>query len=427
MKGLPTENAPSLAVVKPHFIFGALALMALAIMTVLADTNLLGAYFGNKILAITHLAVLGWGSMIIFGALYQLVPVVFNTSLFSEKLALITFWIFAVSIVFMVYSFWIAAFTTLLIYASILMFISLLLFIINILLTKKQGKTNIQSKFITMAVYWLFSAELLGLLIAFNFRYNFFTEVHLHYLKVHAHLGLIGWFLLLIIGVSSTLIPMFFVSHRANEKKLIKAFYLINAGLILLAIDWLFIKTGILVYLNWSLITVGIVFYLSFIAESYKKRLKKDLDVGMKYTVIAILLTVVPLCLSLLILINFNFEFSLLMRITTLYGFSIIFGLITTIILGQTYKTLPFIIWLDKYKNYIGKYKTPLPRELYSEKIGKFQLYFYLIAIAAFTIGLLLNQMIAITICSYAFLAVAALYNINVFNIIFHKTKTEKL
>ncbi|NHZ86983.1 MAG: hypothetical protein GWP19_14095 [Planctomycetia bacterium] len=427
MKGLPTKNAPSLAVVKPHFIFGALALFALAVLTVLADTNLLGAYFSNKMLAITHLAVLGWGSMIVFGALYQLIPVVFDTSLYSEKLALITFWMFAVSIVFMVYSFWTAAFTTSLTHASVLMFISLLLFIINILATKKHGKTNIQSKFITGAVYWLFLTELLGLLIAFNFKYNFFTEIHLHYLKVHAHLGLIGWFLLLIIGVSSTLIPMFFVSHQANEKKLNYTFYLINAGLFLLAFDGLFINSGFLIYLNWLLITLGIAFYLSFIAESYKKRLKKDLDVGMKYTVIAVLLMVVPLFLSLLILINFNFESSLLMRITTLYGFSIIFGLITTIILGQTYKTLPFIIWLDKYKKYIGKYIIPLPRELYSEKIGKLQLYFYLIAIAAFTIGLLLNQMIAISIGSYAFLVVAVLYNINVFKIIFHKTKIEKL
>lgn len=427
MKGLTTENAPSLAVVKPHFIFGALAFLVLAVLIVLADTNLLGAYFGNKILAITHLAVLGWGSMIVFGALYQLIPVVFNTSLFSEKLALITFWMFAVSIVFMVYSFWIAAFTTLLIYASVLMFISLLLFIINILLTKKRGKTNIQSKFIIGAVYWLFFTALLGLLIALNFRYNFFAEIHLHYLKIHAHLGLIGWFLLLIIGVSSTLIPMFFVSHQANEKKLNYALYLINAGLILLTLDWLFIKSRFFIYLNWFLITLGIIFYLSFIAESYKKRLKKDLDVGMKYTVIAVLMMVVPLFLSLLIRINFNFEFELLMRITTLYGFSIIFGLVTTIILGQTYKTLPFIIWLDKYQKYIGKYKTPLPRELYSEKIGNFQLYFYLAAIAAFIVGLIANQLIIVKIGSYAFLIVAVLYNIIVFKIIFHKTKTEEL
>jgi len=401
--------------------------MVLAILTIFADTNLLGVYFDNKILAITHLAVLGWGSMIIFGALYQLIPVVFNTALYSEKLALITFWMFAISIIFMVYSLWVAAFTTLLIYASVLMFTSLLLFIINILLTKKRGKTNIQSKFITGAVYWLFFTELLGLLIALNFRYNIFAEVHLHYLKTHAHLGLIGWFLLLIIGVSSVLIPMFFVSHQASEKKLKNAFYMINTGLFLLAMDWLFIKSEFLVYFNWLFITLGIVSYLSFIAESYKKRLKKDLDVGMKNTVIAIALMAIPLILSLLILLNFNFEFALLMRITTLYGFSIIFGLITTLILGQTYKTLPFIIWLDKYQKYVGKFKTPLPRELYSERIGYIQLYFFMAAIAAFVVGLIANQIVVITIGSYAFLIVAVLYNINVFKIIFHKTKTERL
>jgi len=122
---LQTDNAPSLSVVIPPFIFGALSFLALSVITILADTDLLGPYFNGRILAITHLAVLGWGTMIVFGALYQLIPVVFETAIFSEKLAKVTFWLFATSIILLVYSFWTDAFTTLLIYASSLMFVSL--------------------------------------------------------------------------------------------------------------------------------------------------------------------------------------------------------------------------------------------------------------------------------------------------------------
>jgi len=68
----------------------------------------------------------------------------------------------------------------------------------------------------------------MGTIIVFNFRYDFLSEIHLHDLKIHAHFGLIGWFLLLIFGSSAILVPMFMVSHNLKESKLSKTFYLIN-------------------------------------------------------------------------------------------------------------------------------------------------------------------------------------------------------
>jgi len=224
-----SNNAPDVSVVKPHFIFGSIALFILSILIILADSSLLDVYFNNKIIAITHMAVLGWAIMIVFGALYQLIPVVFETSLFSEKLAKFTFWLSGFSVIFLTYSFWIGAYSGLLVYASLLMFISLLLFVVNVFLSYKNSKLkNISSKFVITAVLWLAITEFIGTLIAFNFKYNFLSEIHLHYLKIHATIGLVGWFLLLIIGVGSTLIPMFLVSQELNDKKLKYAYYFIN-------------------------------------------------------------------------------------------------------------------------------------------------------------------------------------------------------
>ena len=209
MNELQTAKAPSSKIVIPHFIAGGVSFVIVAILLAFSTTELLSAYYDNKLIAITHIAVLGWASMIVFGALYQLIPVVYETALYSEKLAKLTFWLFLISIAFLSYSFWIASYTNLLFYASLLMFFSLLLFIINLQLTyRKTKKPNVQSKFINTAVYWLAATEIVGTLIALNFRYSFLTESHVHYLKIHAHLGLIGWFLLLIIGAASILIPL---------------------------------------------------------------------------------------------------------------------------------------------------------------------------------------------------------------------------
>ncbi len=424
MSVLNSNNAPDASVVKPHFIFGSLALLVLSVMIILADTNLLDPYFNSKIIAITHMAVLGWAIMIVSGALYQLIPVVFETSLYSEKLAKFTFWISGFSVLFLTYSFWIGAYTSLLMYASLLMFVSLLLFVINVMLSYKGSKLkNISSKFVITAVFWLAITELIGTLIAFNFKFNFLSEIHLHYLKIHATIGLIGWFLLLIIGVGSILIPMFFVSHELNDKKLKNAYYFINFGLIALSINGFFIHQNSVDIYFWLFIVIGILFFMSFVYDSYKKRMRKVLDIGMKHTMLSIISVVLPIVISLVITVGFDIEQTLIYRVTTLYGFSIIFGFITTLILGQTYKTLPFVIWLDKYTNLVGKTKTPLPRELYSEKIASIHFYIYLLFIFSMILGIFFNEILLVRIGSYLLLMVAVLYNINVFKMIFHKVK----
>ena len=427
MNGLKTNNAPSSNVVIPHFIYGAFNLLILAVVLILADTNLLKEYFNAKLVAITHIAVLGWATMIVFGALYQLVPVVFETTLFSEKLAKITFWFLAVSILFLSYSFWVGAYTTLLPYSSVCMFFSLLLFIANIGLTYiKFSLKNIKSTFVITAVFWLLITGLIGAVIALNFKFNFLTEVHLHYLKIHATIGLIGWFLLLIIGVGATLIPMFLISHELNETKLSYSYYLINAGLILGLLNWFLIQNLIVDFFIPLFIVTGVLCFVSFIFDSYKKRLRKKLDIGMQYSIIAVAAIFLPILLIGFIILNTTFESDFVYRVITFYGFSIIFGLITTLILGQTYKTLPFIVWLNKYKNLVGKTKTPLPRELYSEKVANIQFILYFIFIICFILGFVFNEVLILNIGSYVLLIVAVLYNLNVFKMINHKIKSIK-
>ena len=368
------------------------------------------------------MAILGWATMIIFGALYQLIPVVFETALFSEKLAKITFWMTAFSAVFLSYSFWVASFSMLLPYASVCMFVSLLLFVINVLLSYRKSEIkNWSSKFVIAAIIWLLATELLGTLIALNFKFNFLTETHIHYLKIHATIGLIGWFLLLIIGVGSTLVPMFLISHQLNHNKLKASFYLINVGLLGIAINWFLVNSSILLGICWLMVAIGVLFFVSFIYDSYKKRMRKKLDIGMRYSMLAVASVLLPIVISSVLILGVDVEYELLSRIIVFYGFSILFGFITTLILGQTYKTLPFIIWLEKYKKLVGKTKTPLPRELYSEKIASIQFYLYLGFIITMPIGILLNNLLLVKAGSIALLVVAILYNINILKIILHK------
>ncbi|MBU0696487.1 MAG: cytochrome C oxidase subunit I, partial [Bacteroidetes bacterium] len=75
---------PSLyKIVISHYLLAAINFLALAPMLALAVNDLGGHYFQPHLLAITHTAALGWGTVIIFGACYQLVPVILETELYS--------------------------------------------------------------------------------------------------------------------------------------------------------------------------------------------------------------------------------------------------------------------------------------------------------------------------------------------------------
>ena len=427
MQGLATDNAPSPGVVVPHFVFAAISFIIVAVLMLLSASSFTGYFFEPRLLAITHAAVLGWGTMIIFGALYQLIPVIFETALYSERLAKATFWTFGAGVIMMVYTFWNNEFSTLLIYSASLTFIALMMFLFNIVAsTRRATKKTFLSYFITTATYWLGLTAFLALLIALNYEFNFLSQSHLLYLKMHAHMGMAGWFLLLIMGASATLIPMFLVSHQMNENKLKYAFYFVNAGLILLELDWLFLHGTVMLPVWGLIIATGIIFFLSYVRESYKKRLRRVLDVGMKHTMIAVVFMLLPIILGLIASVSgLGFDHNFYWRIIMLYGFSIIFFFITSLILGQTYKTIPFIIWLVEYKSFVGKTKTPLPRELYSEKLGTIQLYFYLASIPVLITGILAASEIIFEVGAALLLITSVLYNINVFKIILHKSKIE--
>ena len=427
MDGLKTDLAPSQNVVIPHFIYSTFSFLAFAIMLVISSDSLAGHYFQPSLLAMTHVAVLGWATMIIFGALYQLIPVIMEAALFSETLARINFWILAIGIAFLAISLWLFSYELLMPIASIIVLLGFLLFSLNITITSiKADKKEIQTWFIGAASIWLFLTGLLGTLIVFNYRFNFFDQIHLHYLKIHAHLGMAGWFILLIMGVSSLLLPMFFISHKLNKKKMILAFFLINTGLIALSLDWWFTGGTKLIPAYGVIISGGILSFISFIYDSYKKRMRKKLDIGMKFSVLSIILFFAPIVLGFMASLKFPHSMQLLNRISLLYGFVFIIGFIGSMILGQIYKTLPFIIWLDKYKDRIGKEKTIMPRELYSERMASVQFWAYVPAIVLLATGILISNKLILYMGSIFLLVCTLAYVWNVFMMFLHKPKDLK-
>ena len=420
MQPIASQNAPSPAVVVPHFVFGGLTWLTAAGLITFFPEAFTGHFFNPKLLALTHLLALGWITMVIFGALYQLIPVVMEVKLFSERLAAASFSLLGAGAVLLAMAFWHFQLRHLFTISIVLIIPAVLLFGINILVTgSRSSKGSVERDLILTSVLWLFFTVLAGATLALNLSQAFLETPHLELLKLHAHAGLAGWFIQLIMGVASRLLPMFMVSHDLDTRKLRWAYYLLNAGLLMglvsLGMEW---RPGALIGLGGALGSIGL--FLSYILEAYRKRVKKQLDIGMRQSVLAFLIWLLPLATALLYLRPESFTTPLAIA----YGSALFLGFFTSLIMGQTYKTLPFIVWLKIYRGRVGKGKTPMPKDLYSEKAAHIQFWLFLAGFLALMAGILLQHTAVITAAGTALFAATAFYNYNIFKIVWHRRQT---
>lgn len=145
----------------------------------------------------------------------------------------------------------------------------------------------------------------------------------------------------------------------------------------------------------------------------------------MKLSAMGFILLALTIVLGLLSLIKPGWLQMLQIRIDILYGVLIILGFLSSLVLGQTYKTLPFIVWLKIYHSKVGKGKVPLPQEMYSNKVAHWHFYTYLIGIILLITGILMSHVTIIQVAAVFVIITAVLYNYNVIKILFHKENVQ--
>lgn len=428
--GLSTKNAPSATVVLPHYMYSAAAFLLASFMMFFSADDLTSSFIGPKILGMAHMLVLGWVTMVIFGALYQLIPVVMEVKLYSEKMTYVSFAGLGLGNIILVSGFW-QTYTTPSIFSTtggILIVLAIIVFVANALLTAKTSPVkSTENNFIITSIFWLLLTVFFGLFILLNIHYGFISISPLDILKAHSAIGLMGWFMMLVMGVASTLLPMFFIVHDLNKKFIKASYYFTNIGLIIFVISILF---NISYWLNLAAsltIFIGIFLFARYNYDAYKRRLRKKLDIGMKLSVASFTLLAVGILSGILLGLAAEFFSDYIIPLSLVFGFSLILGFFTSLILGQMYKTLPFIIWLDKYQDKVGKFKIPLPADLYSEKVANGHYYSFIIAISLTIIGLLISSSLIIKIAAVAFIITALLYLYNTMRIILHKENLKPL
>jgi hypothetical protein len=414
------QQTTSYKVVLPFYFYAAFSLL-LGCMVLFVQSDIgLEHYFTPVTLSLTHIMALGWGTMIILGASHQLLPVLIEGKLYSTILAYISFVFASLGIPLLVYGFYTFNFGIWTQIAAVFINIAAFSFLVNVLMSiLKNKKANIHAWFMSTATIWLCTTTFFGLLLVFNFSYSILPADSVKYLSLHAHFGIMGWFLMMVFGVGSRLVPMFLISKYNNNKTLQWIYLLINASLFLFIFFKIFHIGKLGYFLPIIFAFSAVLLFGNYCRNAYLVRIRKNVDFQMKTSLISVVQMFVPIVVLAFLLI-FSSENNQ-STLGFLYGFCIFFGWITAIIFGMTFKTLPFIVWNKIYHKKAHAGKTPAPKELFSEKVYYTMLLFYSFGFLIFIFGTIVQKVFLLKFGALFLLLAATLYVFNVMTVFLHK------
>ncbi|MGZ3837103.1 MAG: cytochrome C oxidase subunit I [Flavisolibacter sp.] len=418
-----TVKSDNYNIVVPFYVYAALSFLLSTLLLFLSARNFTAHYFQPMTLAITHAMALGWGTMIILGASHQLVPVLTAGKLYSQRLACLSFFLAGGGIPLLVFSFSHFRFGTGAILGGILVNAAVLAFLLNLVCSIiRTGKGNVEAIFVLTAGAWLLVTTGLGLLLVINFNHPFLGKASLHFLSLHAHTGIVGWFFMMIVGVGSRLIPMFLISKYQDVRKLWFIYLLINLGLASFVLVFLASPAPAGFVLPLSLLGTAGVLFGRYCLQAYRRRLRKSLDEPMKTSLLSVVMMILPFALMIGLLVFFGSS-PHGTRMVLAYGFSIFFGWLTAIILGMSFKTLPFIVWNRVYQGKYGN-RIPSPKDLFSGKVFNLMALSYLLGFTLFGTGIFLDSLPFLQTATVLLGATAILYNWNIIKLVLHKPLT---
>jgi hypothetical protein len=274
--------------------------------------------------------------------------------------------------------------------------------------------------FVFTAAAWLLVTTLIGLLLVYNFTTSVLPQDSLYYLSLHAHIGIVGWFLLLITGVGSRLIPMFLISKYNHPKRLWTIYFLFNGALLGFVLIFFSALPALFYFLPVAAILLALVLFGMYIHTAYQQRIRRQVDGQMQLSLLSVGMMALPLVCLLVILLGMLVTANQPKLVLT-YGFTFFFGWLTAIILAMTFKTLPFIVWNKVYHDKAGWGKTPNPKELLDARLFNGMGIVYLAGFVVFVTGILMANTLVLKAGTLLLLLTAISFNWNVLKTLRHK------
>ncbi|HEY4131499.1 MAG TPA: hypothetical protein VGM50_12850 [Gemmatimonadaceae bacterium] len=360
----------SIRLASEHFAAATLYLIAGSVGLVwIAPDLAAGNYLSPRVAGVTHLFTLGWLTMTIFGALYQLLPVALGAPIRWRMLGHASFWTFAPGAG--IFACGVAESSTTLHHVGIgLVAIGVILAVINIAATLPRARLrDVTWAAIAIAITYLSSTLVLGIVLLHNIHTGFIAAARVHVLATHIHVAIVGWALIMIVGVAHRLLPMFLLAHGVSARWTTRAVVLLASGLPLLVLG-INAQISAASWIAVLLMEAGLACFIYQAVTFFRGRVRKRIDVGMRFAAAGVAFLVAAALLGPIVL----WRGPSATRLATVYVLLGLVGGIVVFVSGFFYKIVPLLAWTARYSGTRRTGGAPTVAQLFSARVAEIQL-----------------------------------------------------
>ena len=341
-----------------YLVCAAVAFVTSSLSVAWLAPELTGHYYHPRLLALTHTVTLGWVTLAIMGASYQLIPIVLEREIWSERLARWQLAILAVAVTGMVAHFQLGTWPGLAAAAGLLA-IGIALHLLNVGMSL-WGFTRwtFTARLVALAYGGLALTTVFGLALAANRVWPFLPGELFPTLHAHVHLALLGWVAPMIFAVAARVYPMFFLAPTPQRWHSFLQLWGLTTGVPLVVLGLLGVH-GLLVAGTLA-VAAAAGAHVAWVCEMAWGRKRPGLDWGLRF----VLTATVFLAPAVVLGVALATDRLAGPRVALAYAVVMLGGWISLTIVGMMLKIVPFLVWYRAFSPRAGREPVPTLAQL---------------------------------------------------------------
>ena len=363
-------EAPSLPL--GYLVSASLALVVAAVALPWLAPELAGHYYHPRVLALAHMVTLGWITLTIMGASYQLIPILLERPVASERVARWQLPCFVVGVVGVVGHFAIAEWRGF-VWSAGLLTLAALAHVANAgasvfwtstahgrqLFPGTGARSSFTARMIGLALVGLALTALFGTLLGADRIWRFLPGALFPTLHAHVQLALLGWVLPMVIGVAARVYPMFLLAPEPAGAGARVQLIGIAAGVPALVIG-LLVDARPAIVIGSALVAAAVLTHLGSVLAMARSGKRPRLDWPLRFVLAGSLALVPATALGLALATDLVGG----PRMALAYGVLALGGWASLTIVGMLLKIVPFLVWYRVYGPRAGREPVPTLAQL---------------------------------------------------------------
>jgi len=344
----PSRPPPPRLLPIVYFALGHVALILALLVAAIEPASIDTFFFQPRMFFVVHLLTLGWITHSIIGATYLAAPMALRMTLPASKL---DGWVCAGVVIGasgVISHFWIDEYSGIA-WSGLMLLLAFGTIAIRVWRALRTAGSPLPIRIACGCAYFnLLATAGFGMLLAINKSDPILPGNHLQDVYAHAHLGLVGWALLMLIAVGSRMLPMYLPAKPAKGWVLWVPVLLVQGGVWAFVLAWLYAPEAA----RWAAacMAAGVGAFLLQMAGLFRRRVPaakalKRPDYGMLLSLQALVYLLLATGIGLYLVFAERLNLGAVM----VYGTFILLGLFGQIILGVEMRLVPMFAWIQAW------------------------------------------------------------------------------